>query len=135
MRWFPTLLFSHSHSSSTTSTSTPSPSSSSASATLNPSASTSSLPDSTKNMRTGWFFGTGKMSTRSRKLRHMSDLDTVAVAPLSRSSSTFDRSSTSYVEPQPLPLPRDADYRLPSPIDAATAAVDVTLTPGFRMRR
>ncbi|TKY70546.1 Mitogen-activated protein kinase kinase kinase YODA [Spatholobus suberectus] len=138
MRWFPTLLFSnsHSHSSSSSSSTSSSSSSSSSSATLKSSPSTSSFPDPRKNTRSAWFFGSGKRSTRSRMFRHVSDLDAVVV-PLSRSSSAFDHSSTSSVEPQPLPLPRDADYRFPSPKDAAdtpVAAVDVTLTAGFRMR-
>ncbi|KAL5181477.1 Mitogen-activated protein kinase kinase kinase 5 [Glycine soja] len=147
MRWFPTPIFSHSHShsnspSSTSSSSLLSSSSSSlpSSATLKSSPSTSSASDPTrKNSRSVWFFGSGKRSTwkRSKKLTHVAVLDSLVVPPLSRSSSTFDRSSTSCVQPQPLPLPRDADYRSPSPKDAADrpdAAVDVTLTPGFRMR-
>ncbi|KAG4973251.1 hypothetical protein JHK85_030813 [Glycine max] len=136
MRWFPTLIFSHSHSQSNSSTST---SSSSSSATLKSSPSTSSASEPRKNSRSAWFFGKRSTSTRSRKLTHIADLDALVVPPLSRSPSTFDRSSTSCVQPQPLPLPRDADYRFPSPKDAAVdrpdaAAVDVTLSPGFRMR-
>ncbi|KAL2348416.1 hypothetical protein Fmac_002416 [Flemingia macrophylla] len=66
-----------------------------------------------------WLFGGGKKSARSRRLRHMSDLEAVVVPPLalSRSSSTLDRSS---VVPQPLPLPKDA--------------ADVSLAAGFKMR-
>ncbi|KAH1267107.1 Mitogen-activated protein kinase kinase kinase 5 [Glycine max] len=146
MRWFPTLIFSHSHShsnspsSTSSSLSSSSSSSLSSSATLKSSPSTSSASDPTrKNSGSAWFFGSGKRSTwkRSKKLTHVAVLDSLVVPPLSRSSSTFDRSSTSCVQPQPLPLPRDADYRSPSPKDAADrpdAAVDVTLTPGFRMR-
>ncbi|RDX80618.1 Mitogen-activated protein kinase kinase kinase 5, partial [Mucuna pruriens] len=132
MRWLPNLIFSHSQSSSTsssTTTTTPS-SSSSSSTTLN--SSTSSVPDPRKNSRSAWLFGgSSKRPTRTRKLSHVPDLDGVVVPPLSRSSSTFDRSSIVSVEPQPLPLPRDADYRFPSPKDAA---VDASLPAGFRMR-
>ncbi|MCI54290.1 serine/threonine-protein kinase BCK1/SLK1/SSP31-like, partial [Trifolium medium] len=71
----------------------------------------SSSSDTTERRRsTGgtWFFGAGKKSTRSRKLRHVDDdnveYDVVATgtAPISRSPSarSYIRSSTS-VAPQP----------------------------------
>ncbi|KAK7367509.1 hypothetical protein VNO80_09521 [Phaseolus coccineus] len=139
MRWFPTLLFSHSNSSSSPS---PSPSSSSTPtsslATLKSSSSTSSSVSHTgRNTRSAWFFGGTRKSTRSRKLSHVADIDAVVITPLSRSTSTFDRSSTPSAEPQPLPLPRAIDSRLPSPKDAAdkpNAVVDFTLPAGFQMR-
>ncbi|KAK7307608.1 hypothetical protein VNO77_40826 [Canavalia gladiata] len=133
MRWFPSLVFSHSHSHSSNSSQ---PSSSSSATTLKSSPSTSSLSDRRRkhNTRISWLFG---KSTRSKNLPQVADLDTVVVPlPLSRSSSTFDRSS---VEPQPLPLPEISspplhhhNYPLPSPKDAATA--DAALPPGYRMR-
>jgi len=74
----------------------------------------------------------------------VADIDAVVITPLSRSTSTFDRSSTPSAGPQPLPLPRAIESRLPSPKDAAdkpnavdkpNAAVDFTLPAGFQMRR
>ncbi|XP_061341361.1 mitogen-activated protein kinase kinase kinase 5-like [Gastrolobium bilobum] len=160
MRWLHTLISSHSSSSS-----------SSSSATLGSSPSFSSLPDPKKKPSSdatthrggAWLFGSGRKSTRSRKLRHVGDNDArwhhdsddVNVVPLSRSPSCFvdrsynSRSNTSSVAPQPLPLPelsspalhrqRDGECRLPSPKDAAgpTDRVDGSfdgVTSGFRMR-
>ncbi|XP_004511962.1 mitogen-activated protein kinase kinase kinase 5 isoform X2 [Cicer arietinum] len=146
MRWLPTLIFSpSSHSQSSN------PSSSSSS------PSTSDPSDPRKNTRGTWFFGNGKKSTRSRKLRHVDDdhseYDVVA-PPISRSPSarSYIRSNTSSsVAPQPLPLPelaspaallrqRDA-VRLPSPKEANgkalehdVAAVVGSLPTGFKMR-
>ncbi|XP_057449494.1 mitogen-activated protein kinase kinase kinase 5 isoform X2 [Lotus japonicus] len=132
MRWLSTFA-----SSSSTATSSSSSSSSSSPTTLKSSPSTSV----SKNTRGTWLFGSGKKSTRARKLRHVvteddtSVYEAVAVAPFSRSPSarSYLRSNTSSsVAPQPLPLPelpspsqlrqKDAsDCRLPSPRDTTSA--------------
>lgn len=164
MRWLPTLIFSpsSSHSSKVSSASSSSSSSSSSSitspSTLKHSPSSSDVSDTRKPSRGMWFFGSGRKSTRSRKLRHVDDVHIeydVASAPVSRSPSTrsYIRSSTSSsVAPQPLPLPelaspaglqrhRDGDLRLPSPKEASGRSFEsdvhtvVSLPTGFKMRR
>ncbi|KAI5439212.1 mitogen-activated protein kinase kinase kinase 5 [Lathyrus oleraceus] len=164
MRWLPTLIFSpssSSHSSKVSSASSSSSSSSSSSitspSTLKHSPSSSDVSDTRKPSRGMWFFGGGRKSTRSRKLRHVDDVHIeydVASAPVSRSPSTrsYIRSSTSSsVAPQPLPLPelaspaglqrhRDGDLRLPSPKEASGRSFEsdvhtvVSLPTGFKMR-
>lgn len=150
MRWLPTLIFSpssHSNSNSNSSSSSSSPS------IRKSSSSPSSSSDTKKSSRGAWFFGTGRKSTRSKKLRPVEDdhceYDAVAALPFSRSPSarTYIRSNTSSsVAPQPLPLPelsspalhriRDADCRLPSPRTLEPdVPVDASLPAGFKMRR
>ncbi|XP_050902825.1 mitogen-activated protein kinase kinase kinase 5 [Lathyrus oleraceus] len=163
MRWLPTLIFSpsSSHSSKVSSASSSSSSSSSSTitspSTLKHSPSSSDVSDTRKPSRGMWFFGSGRKSTRSRKLRHVDVVHIeydVASAPVSRSPSTrsYIRSSTSSsVAPQPLPLPelaspaglqrhRDGDLRLPSPKEASGRSFEsdvhtvVSLPTGFKMR-
>jgi len=159
MRWLPTLIFSSSSSSSSSATS-PSTRKSSSASSSSPSSASSEPSDSRKSSRGTWFFGNGKKSTRSRKLRHVDDdqvqYDVVSTAPIQRSPSarSYIRSNTSSsVAPQPLPLPespggllrqRDADCRLPSPLPKEASGrvtesdVNVgvgSLPVGFKMRR
>ncbi|KAK2426571.1 mitogen-activated protein kinase kinase kinase [Trifolium repens] len=171
MRWLPTLIFSPSSSSSSSASHSHSSIASSSSSATSPSTVKSPPPNSSssdtserrKSTGSTWFFGAGKRSTRSRKLRNVDDdhveYDVVTTAaPITRSPSarSYIRSNTS-VAPQPLPLPelalassvvrpRDADCRLPSPKEASGKAeasgradpeVNVvigSLSTGFKMR-
>ncbi|XP_045814693.1 mitogen-activated protein kinase kinase kinase 5-like [Trifolium pratense] len=146
MRWLPTLIFSPSSCSSSSSSSshphsTTASSSSSATSPSTIKSPPSSTSDTTERRRsTGgtWFFGAGKKSTRSRKLRHVDDdnveYDVVATtAPISRSPSarSYIRSSNS-VAPQPLPLP---ELALPLPeLALASASMSASASSAVRPR-